>query len=135
MIQVASAKWGVSGALIKAIIKKESGFYPNAQNPEGTPADASDDSYGLMQVSLMVAQDYGIVKDWRNAQGVEMALLFDPQINILCGSWQLKRLLLKYPLEVAIQMYNVGERGYNSGYRAAQYLADVMRFYNDYRAL
>jgi soluble lytic murein transglycosylase-like protein len=126
MIANASAKFGVETALIKAIIRQESNFNPNAINP-------SDPSYGYMQVGLMVAQDFGLIKDYQNPTGVEIALLLDPQTNINIGTWQLHRLLSKYPFEVAIQMYNVGIQGYNSGYRAAGYLANVTRFYNEYR--
>jgi soluble lytic murein transglycosylase-like protein len=126
MINNASVKYGVEAALIKAIIRQESNFDPNAENP-------NDPSYGLMQVGLMVAQDFGLVKDYRNPQGYEIALLLDPQTNIDAGTRQLSYLLSKYPFDVAIQMYNVGEKGYNSGYRSSQYLLNVRGYYAEYK--
>jgi soluble lytic murein transglycosylase-like protein len=125
-IAKASSRWSVNQAIIKAIIKKESDFDPDAVNP-------NDPSYGLMQVGLMVAQDYGAVKDYKNPTAEELAELMDPQKNINIGTRHLSSLLSRYPLDTAIQMYNLGTAKYNRGFRVPDYLAKVKGFYNEYK--
>jgi soluble lytic murein transglycosylase-like protein len=93
----------------------------------------SDDSYGLMQVGLMVGQDFGLVKDYKNPTEIELARLLNPQTNINAGARQLSNLLNRYDFDTAIQMYNVGVAGYNKGYRAGAYLMRVKGFYNEYQ--
>ena len=122
-----SRRYGVEAALIKAIIRQESNFNANAVN-------ASDPSYGLMQIMPILAQDFGIVKEWMNPTDAEIAMIRLPSTNVQIGTWFLGRLLSKYPQGVAIQMYNVGEAGYNSGHRAAEYLAKVTGYYNAYKS-
>lgn len=131
-ISEASKTWGVNSALIKAIIRTESNFDAWAENIEDPKKDY-DSSYGLMQVRTQVAQDFGVVKDWKNPTSSEIAALFSPQSNVNLGTRFLSKLLGKYPLETAIQMYNVGEAGFNKGYRNLEYLARVKRFYNEYK--
>jgi soluble lytic murein transglycosylase-like protein len=121
-------RYGVEEALVRAIIKVESDFNPNAVNP-------SDPSYGLMQIMPILAEDYGFVKDWHNVTEAEIAMIRLPENNVQIGTRFLAKLVKKYPQGVAIQMYNVGEAGYNSGHRAAEYLAKVTRWYNEYRTL
>jgi soluble lytic murein transglycosylase-like protein len=125
-ISNAARAWGVDEALIKAVIRQESNFNPNAIN-------SNDPSYGLMQVGLMVAQDFGIVRDYKAPTEIEIGTLLQVQNNINTGARKLSSLLNKYPFDTAIQMYNVGEAGFNKGYRASQYLANVKRFYNEYK--
>lgn len=126
LIRKASQTWGVDQAIIKAVIRQESNFNAEAINP-------NDPSYGIMQVGLMVAQDYGFVRDYKNPSEFEIAELLQVQNNINAGTRRLSTLLAKYPFETAVQMYNVGEAGFNKGYRATQYLANVKRFYNEYK--
>lgn len=49
-ISQAARAWGVEEALIKAVIKQESSFDPNALNLEDPKKDY-DSSYGIMQVT------------------------------------------------------------------------------------
>ena len=133
-ILMASRVWGVDSALIKAVIKKESGFNPNAINLAGAKsATKTDDSYGLMQVGLMVGQDFGQIKDYKSPSEYEVSRLLDPQTNINLGTRQLSKLLSNYPFDTAIQMYNLGEDKYNQGFRAPEYLTKVKGFYNEYK--
>lgn len=125
LIKENSTRYGVPTALIKAVIKTESDFNPEAVNPK-------DPSYGLMQIMPILAEDFGIVRDWRNVTDAEVAMIKLPSKNIQIGTWFLSKLLKKYPMEIAVQMYNVGEAGYNSGKRASAYLEKVTRYYNDY---
>ena len=127
MISYAAAKYGVEAALIKAVAMTESSLNPNAVNP-------MDPSYGLMQIMPILAEDFGIVKDWRNVTEAEIAMIKDPQTNLRIGAWHLKRLTSEYPLDVALQMYNVGVSGYKNGKRAVDYANKVLRYYNEYRS-
>ena len=127
MISYAAAKYGVEAALVKAVAMTESSLNPNAVNP-------MDPSYGLMQIMPILAEDFGIVKDWRNVTEAEIAMIKDPQTNLRIGAWHLKRLTSKYPIDVALQMYNVGETGYKNGKRAVDYANKVLRYYNEYRS-
>ena len=120
-------RYGVEEALIRAIIKVESDFNPNAVNP-------SDPSYGLMQIMPILAEDFGYVRDWRNVTEAEIAMIRLPETNVQIGTRFLGKLLGKYPQGVAIQMYNIGEAGYNSGHRAAEYLSKVTGYYNEYKS-
>lgn len=125
-VYMSGRTWGVEVALIAAVIRKESNFNPNVVS--------SKKCYGLMQVSLMVCQDFGYVKDWKNPTADELSRIMDPQNNINIGTRQLSRLLAAYAFDWAIQMYNVGLTGFMElGYRAAGYLADIKRFYNEYK--
>jgi len=126
LISRASIKHGVETALIKAIIRQESNFNPNAINP-------TDPSYGLMQVGLMVAQDYGLVKDYRSPTLFEKNLLLVPETNIDIGTWHLSKLLSRYVFDIAVQMYNLGEAKYGYGFRSPEYLEAVRGYYNVYK--
>lgn len=122
-----ASRYGVEAALIRAIIRQESNFNVNAVNP-------NDPSYGLMQIMPILAQDFGYVKEWQNVTEAEVAMIKRPDTNVQIGTRFLAKLLGKYPQGVAIQMYNVGEAGYNSGHRAAEYLEKVTRYYNEYKS-
>ena len=126
IILMSSRTWGVNTALINAVIRTESNFDPNAISGKNC--------YGLMQVSPMVAQDFGQVKNWQNPTEIELAGLLNPQTNINLGTRLLSKLLGKYDFDTAIQMYNVGETGFKNGKRAAGYLAKVKGFYNAYQS-
>lgn len=125
-IDSSAAFYGVDPNLVRAVIKKESDWDPNASNPH-------DPSYGLGQVTPICAQDYGIVKDWRNPTKEEIKKIYDPQTNIDIIAWDLDR-PSKYDLEAVISMYNEGEEGWLEGYRVPDYVAKVMEFYNEYSA-
>jgi len=126
LINSASYKYNVPVALIKAIIQNESNWDIYARNP-------NDPSYGLMQIMPIVAQDYGIVKDWRNVTQAEIDSIYVPANNIGCGTKLLGKLLTKYPMDVATQMYNVGEHAYNDhGARSLSYMNKVIDSYHKY---
>ena len=126
MISYAASKYHVDANLVRAVAMTESSLNPNAVNP-------SDPSYGLMQIMPILAEDFGIVKDYHNPTAAEIAMIKDPQTNLRIGAWHLSRLLAEYPFDVAIQMYNVGERGFNEGRRAPDYLKKVKGYYDAYR--
>lgn len=125
LIAEAARKYSVPAALIKAIAMTESSLNPNAVNP-------SDPSYGLCQIMPILAEDYGIVRDWHNPTDAEIAMIKDPATNLRIAAWHLNRLMSKYTMDVSIEMYNVGESGWLQGRRNSNYVSRVKRFYNEY---
>jgi len=126
VIEYNSKLYEVPSALIKAIIKQESNFEQYAKNP-------ADPSYGYMQVMPIVFYEYGICKDWKNPTEEEIKSFYEPMNNIGAGCKLLHKLLGKYTMDVAVEMYNVGERGYNDLYRRnSMYRKNVMSNYAFY---
>ncbi|MGB9602920.1 MAG: lytic transglycosylase domain-containing protein [Verrucomicrobiia bacterium] len=101
-ILAAAAYYNVDPALIKAIIWRESRFNPNAIGRKG--------EIGLMQIMPATA------KDWAAAEKINSLVftdLFNPQKNIMCGTWYVRKLLRRYqsadnPLPYALADYNAG---------------------------
>lgn len=117
-------KYGLDRNFVRAIIKVESNGNTKAYS-------ASDPSYGLMQITPILAATYGYVKDHNNPTSAEIALLFDVSVNSEIGCRYIRYLLDKYKnKEIVIQMYNLGESGYLSGKRNPEYLKKVL--YWDY---
>lgn len=90
LIAQASARYGVDPSLVKAVIRVESGFDPNAQSHAGAK--------GLMQLMDATAQSLGVTDS------------FDPGQNVLGGTRFLSFLLTKYEDNeaVALAAYNAG---------------------------
>lgn len=90
IISQASAKYGVDGALIQAVIATESGFRPLAESHAGAK--------GLMQLMDGTARGLGVTDS------------FDPVQNIEGGTRYLSLLLRKYDGNeaVALAAYNAG---------------------------
>ena len=126
MIYYAANKYRVDPALVKAVAMVESSLNPYAKNP-------TDPSWGLMAVMPILAEDFGIVRDWHNPSDAEIAMIRDPQTNLNIGAWHLNRLLEKYTFDESVQMYNVGETGYRNGRRNLDYLSKVKRWYDVYK--
>lgn len=127
-----AARYGVEVALIKAIIRTESDFVASAVNPASSGNAFT--SYGLMQITPILAEEFGVVKEYQNVTEAEISLIMRPETNVQIGAWYLGKLVAKYPFDAAVQMFNLGETGYNSGRRNSDYLAKVKRFYNEYQS-
>ena len=129
-----ASKYGVDPDLVAAHAKVETNFHPEKINEEDPGLDY-DSSYGIMQVQLATAQDFGKVMSYRLASLAEIAWLMDVSNNIQVGAWNVARWQHKYLWDVAVQMYNVGENGYNNkGRRNAEYLRRVREAFNVYNA-
>jgi len=134
LIEKWADRYGMDPDLVAAHVKTESSFNPSAVNYED-PAIDYDSSYGLGQVQLATAQDFGAVKDYKNPTAAEISWLMDVSNNLKVTAWNIARWQKRYPFDVAVQMYNVGERGYNSkGYRNYDYLSKVKGAYNEYNS-
>jgi len=90
IIQEMSQKYDVDPNLIKAIIKQESNFNPNAVSHAGAK--------GLMQLMPSNLKEFGVSD------------AFDPKQNIEAGTREIKRYLTKYDnnLPLSLAAYNAG---------------------------
>jgi len=94
-IHQASKKFGVEASLIKAIIKAESDFDPDARSKAGAE--------GLMQLMPLTAKIYNVQNSYNSKQ------------NIMAGTEHIKYLMGKYKnnLSFALAAYNAGETAVN----------------------
>lgn len=90
LISTASQTHAIDANLVKAVIRVESGFNPNAVSRKGAK--------GLMQLMDTTAQQYALHNS------------FDPTENIYAGTEHLKYLLQRYDnnLDFALAAYNAG---------------------------
>jgi soluble lytic murein transglycosylase-like protein len=90
IIERAAARCQVAPEVVRAVIRAESGFDPNAVSPAG--------AQGLMQLMPGTARELGVT----NA--------FDPEQNVMAGTRYLKQMLGRYSgdLEKALAAYNWG---------------------------
>ena len=123
LIHQAARRHQVDAALVKAVIRTESYFNPNATSRVGAS--------GLMQLMPQTAAKYGVTD------------LYSPKQNIEAGVKHLKYLLERYPdqLSHVLAAYNAGEHAvdkYNGippYSETRNYVKKVMRFlevYNDW---
>ena len=120
LIHEAAEKHQVDVALVKAIIRTESYFNPNATSRVGAS--------GLMQLMPQTARRYGVTD------------LYSPRQNIEAGVRHLKYLLQRYPrqLHLALAAYNAGEKaveryqGIPPYPETREYVKKVLRFHELY---
>ena len=102
VIRAAAARYGLDGALVKAVVWRESWFDPAARGKAG--------EIGLMQIREPAA------REWAEAEhlaGFHHEHILDPGSNTLAGAWYLAKLLRRYPhaddpLPYALADYNAG---------------------------
>lgn len=113
---------GVDPALIKAVIRAESGFVPTARSPKG--------ALGLMQLMPATARQHDV---WH---------AFDPSQNIEGGVKHLRMLLDRYRgnVRLALAAYNAGHGavekygGVPPYKETVEYIQRVFQFRDHYRA-
>ncbi len=102
VIRAAAARYSVDGALVKAVVWRESWFDPAVRGRAG--------EIGLMQIREPAA------REWAEAEriaGFQHEHILDPGSNTLAGTWYLAKLLRRYPLAddpvpYALADYNAG---------------------------
>ncbi|HPX61459.1 MAG TPA: lytic transglycosylase domain-containing protein [Deltaproteobacteria bacterium] len=121
IISKASSRYGVDAALIRAVIKTESNFNPNAVSHAG--------AQGLMQLMPGTARSLGVADS------------FDPEQNVMGGTRFLRDLLNRYDgdLDSALAAYNWGpgnvdKRSGRMPRETREYLVRVKQLYSTYSA-
>jgi len=120
IIREAANRHGVDTALVKAVIRAESDFVPQALSPKG--------AQGLMQLMPGTARMHNVWRVW------------EPQQNVEGGVRHLRLLLDRYSgnLRLAIAAYNAGEKavdaygGVPPYPETIEYLDRVLRFRDHY---
>jgi len=119
IIAKASHRYGVDSGLIRAVIKAESGFNPNAVSHAG--------AQGLMQLMPGTARALGVSDS------------FDPEQNVMAGTRFLSDLLKRYngSLDSALAAYNWGPGNVDRKpeqlpRETRDYLARVKQLYRSY---
>ncbi len=120
LIKTASARYQVPEELVKAVIKVESNFNPQATSPVG--------AMGLMQLMPGTARDLGVQRP------------YDPRENIDGGTKYLRELLDRYDgnVPMAVAAYNCGMANVEKGrlpQETRSYLQLVSRHYNGSQTL
>lgn len=92
IIKEASEEYSIPESLIKAVIKQESNYMPNAVSHMG--------AVGLMQLMPATAERLGVSAD----------KITDPYTNIMAGSKHLSKMLDRYDgrIDLALSAYNAG---------------------------
>lgn len=121
IISKASNRYGVDAGLIKAVIKAESGFNPNAVSHAG--------AQGLMQLMPGTARALGVNDS------------FDPEQNVMAGTRFLRDLLKRYNgnLDSTLAAYNWGPGNVDRKpdhlpRETREYLVRVKQLYSSYTA-
>ena len=116
LVQKYAKEYGVDPTLVRAVIKQESGFNPNAVSSAG--------AQGLMQLMPGTAGEMGVTNP------------FDPEQNIMGGAKYLRKMLDYFhgDIEKAVSAYNAGPGGNFNNAETRNYKKRVLGFLSDYRS-
>ncbi|MCX6356460.1 MAG: lytic transglycosylase domain-containing protein [Candidatus Aureabacteria bacterium] len=122
LIKDSADRHGLAPLLVKAVIKRESNFYPRASGSKG--------EIGLMQVTPVVGREYAAAQGLR---GLDTAHLFEPPVNIEVGCWYLGKAMRRYgscadPVPFALAHYNAGASNVDRWMNAARARGDGRAF-------
>jgi len=121
IIREASKRYGVESAIIKAVIKVESDFNPQATSSKG--------AMGLMQIMPDTARE------------LKVSDCYDPRANIFAGTRYLKKLLKIFngDLRLVLASYNAGLTKVRDSHtvpdirETRDYVEKVLLCYEDYK--
>lgn len=122
LINKYAKQYNIEPEFVKAVIKQESKFNPNAGSNKGAK--------GLMQLMPSTAKSYGVTD------------VYDPEQNIRAGTEMLSRLSKQYngDKEMILAAYNWGsgnlaKKGFEKRPKETQkYIPLVLGYYNEYKA-
>lgn len=123
LIRDISVKHGNNQNLVKAIIRKESGFNPTAHATQG------EDSRGLGQINAATARALGVT---------DLNKLYDPAYNVEILNRVLDDLKTRYEsIFDLIASYNAGKPKYDAAgnYINSLYVADVFLWFFGYSVI
>ena len=107
-VLTAASTYGLSPALLLAVIRTESDFHPDAVSAKG--------ALGLMQ---LMPDTFSYLRDTHFEEDLPSDAVLQPAVNIRYGAFYLSYLLQKFgDLDAALAAYNAGEG------RVALWLAD-----------
>jgi soluble lytic murein transglycosylase len=121
LIHTAAEESGIAASLIKAVIKAESNFNPQAVSKKG--------ALGLMQIMPS------------NLKSLNVRDPFDPGQNIMAGARYLKKMINRFDgkLHLALAAYNAGPDTVERYQRippiqeTENYVRRVLKYYNQYK--
>ncbi len=118
LVDEAATKAQVPAPLIYAIMRQESAFNPKARSHM--------DAYGLMQLMPSVAK---IRAKQKNISFEKATELYDPEVNVPLGAFELQNLLLRHKSQfiMAISAYNASEKALK-GWVKNRYRLDPIEF-------
>jgi len=98
----ASQRYQVDPALVKLVIRRESGFNPSARGQAG--------EIGLMQLRTLAAREWAMAE---KIPAISPEHLLDPTTNTYAGTWYLSKLIRRYrgaddPIRYGLADYNAG---------------------------
>jgi len=95
----AAESFGVSPAIVLAVIRTESDFYPRALSPVG--------AIGLMQI---LPETFAYLRDEHLKENLSDEALWEPEVNVRYGTYYLSYLFERFHnWPVALAAYNAGE--------------------------
>jgi len=129
IIEYWAKRYNIDPDLVRAIIWQESKGDPYAVNKR-------TGDYGLMQINLRFASTSARILGLLGlppgvAQATVRTMLFDPNINVMIGTWLLRDELNYFKdIVKAIHAYRLGRPKVLRGERDWKYVNNVLYFYN-----
>ena len=118
-VEASSQEFGVPKAVIFAVMRAESDFNQYARS--------SADARGLMQITAVALTDINRML----SESYTMTQMYDPEINIRCGTAYLSLLYQKYKIyATAFTAYNAGQGNVDTWLGDSRYSNDRKQLYH-----